>query len=149
MLPGGLLEDGVGAQNVNLPSLRLCDVAQPEDDAGSPAEAGISDNVQYPDRARLSIGQHGVRTSASWCGISEVISSLPNRLRRPVPLEGTQLDSRAPAAASPRPRRPAQGAPPPQPPLPLRRRPAPRLAPIARTQSRSNPRPAHTAVPES
>jgi hypothetical protein len=56
MLPDRFLENWVGRQNVNVPSLRFGNLAQAEDDFASTAEAGIPDNVQEPQWACLFIG---------------------------------------------------------------------------------------------
>ena len=54
VLPDGLLENRIGGQNIDLPALRLGDLAQAEDDAAGPAEAGVADNVKKLHRIRLS-----------------------------------------------------------------------------------------------
>jgi hypothetical protein len=59
MLPYGSLENRICGEYVNLPSLSLGDLAQPEDNAASPTEAGIADNMEELDRAPFSMGKHG------------------------------------------------------------------------------------------
>ena len=59
MLPYSLLENRIGGENVNLPSLSLGGLAQPEDNSAGPTEAGVADNVEKFDRIRFSTGEHG------------------------------------------------------------------------------------------
>jgi hypothetical protein len=45
MLPHGSLEEGIGGKNVNMPTLRLGNLGQRQDDPARSSEAGIADNV--------------------------------------------------------------------------------------------------------
>jgi hypothetical protein len=46
MLPYSSLKNGVSGEDVNLPSVRLSNLSQPQDDAAGPPEARVADDVQ-------------------------------------------------------------------------------------------------------
>jgi 5-methylcytosine-specific restriction endonuclease McrBC GTP-binding regulatory subunit McrB len=56
------LKDWIGSENVNLPSLRLGNLAQPQNDAASPAEAGVAGDMKEPDRFHFLMSEHKQRT---------------------------------------------------------------------------------------
>jgi hypothetical protein len=58
MASGGLLEGGVSGQNVNVPTLGLCYLTQPQDDSGGSTEARVADNVKKPYCFWFLMGEH-------------------------------------------------------------------------------------------
>jgi hypothetical protein len=54
----GILKEGIGGQNVNLPTFRSSKIGQAQYDRGGPAKAGVADDVQESHRIRFFTGEH-------------------------------------------------------------------------------------------